>query len=79
MNNELFLRKLAARIKQIRTEKGLTQQEFAVMLDYEKSNMSRLESGKVNPRIATLNEVAKVLEISLPELVDVDEQKRGKK
>lgn len=72
MKNEIFLKKIGERIKQLRIEKGLSQQEFAAMLEYEKSNMSRLESGKVNPRIATLLEVAKALEIPLSELVDID-------
>ncbi len=73
MPDDLFLKKIADRIKHIRIGKGLSQQEFAAKLDYEKSNMSRLESGKVDPRISTLQAVAKVLEISLPELVDVND------
>ena len=72
MENKVLLRKIAERIKEIRTQKGLSQQEFAAKLDYEKSNMSRLESGKVNARITTLYAVAKVLEITLPELVNVE-------
>ena len=57
---------------QLRTEKGMTQQEFAAELDYEKSNMSRLESGRVNPRISTLYKVAKVLNVTLSDLLMIE-------
>lgn len=68
---ELLL-KIGERIKQLRMEKGISQQQLAAALDYEKSNMSRLESGRINPRIATLQKVANVLNVSLAELVSVE-------
>lgn len=71
MEESELLKKIGERIKQVRTEKGISQQELAAALDYEKSNMSRLESGRINPRIGTLHKVATVLQVSLSELVDV--------
>jgi len=71
MNEKVLLSKIGARIKELRSEKGMSQQELAAALDYEKSNMSRLESGKINPRIGTLYKVASVLKVSLKELVDI--------
>lgn len=68
---ELY-RKVAGRIKALRTEKGITQQQLAAMLDYEKSNMSRLESGKVNIKLNTIYKIAQALKISMSELVDVE-------
>ena len=70
MTEKVLLKKLAARIKQLRVAKGLTQQEFAALMDYEKSNMSRMESGNVNLRVTTLYKVAKVLGITVQELLD---------
>jgi len=70
MTEKVLLKKLATRIKQLRVDKGLTQQEFAALMDYEKSNMSRMESGNVNLRVTTLYKVAKVLGISVQELLD---------
>ncbi|OJW82299.1 MAG: hypothetical protein BGO69_17060 [Bacteroidetes bacterium 46-16] len=69
MTEAAFLKKLAGRIKELRESKGMSQQELAAKLDYEKSNMSRLESGLINPRIATLQKVAKALDVTLPELL----------
>ena len=72
MNEEKLLAKIGERIVELRTEKGMTQQEFAAALDYEKSNMSRLESGRTNPRIATLYKVAKVLNVTLSDLLMIE-------
>ena len=55
------------RIQKIRTSKGISQQELAAKCNFEKSNMSRLEAGRVNPTLATLEKVASALEINIIE------------
>lgn len=55
-------------IQKIRESKGISQQELAAKCNFEKSNMSRLEAGRVNPTLSTLEKVAKALDISLAEL-----------
>jgi transcriptional regulator with XRE-family HTH domain len=55
-------------IQKIRESKGLSQQDLAAKCNFEKSNMSRLETGRVNPTLSTLEKVAKALDISLVEL-----------
>lgn len=72
MTEQELLKKLGQRIKDIRKEKGMPQIELAVELNYEKSNMSRLESGRINPRISTLHKVAKALDIKLQDLINFD-------
>jgi transcriptional regulator with XRE-family HTH domain len=72
MTEKVFLAKVGKRIKELRDEKRISQQELAAMLDYEKSNMSRLESGTTNPRVGTLYRVAKALKVPLSELLDID-------
>ena len=69
--SELY-KKVAERIKALRLERGITQQELAGMLDYEKSNMSRLEAGKVNIKLNTIYKIAQALNISMGELLDVE-------
>ncbi|WP_378980615.1 helix-turn-helix domain-containing protein [Pedobacter lithocola] len=71
MTEEELLKKIGQRIKELRREKGMPQIELAVELNYEKSNMSRLESGRVNPRITTLFKVAKALDVDLQELINI--------
>lgn len=72
MTDEELLDKLGKRIKQLRKEKNLSQIALAVELNYEKSNMSRLESGRVDPRLTTLNSVARAFDIPLSELLKFD-------
>lgn len=72
MRDELLLKKIGKRIKCLRLERGMSQLELAVSLDFEKSNMSRLEAGKVNTGIVTYYKVAQALGITLSELVDVE-------
>lgn len=72
MKEQVLFKKVARRIKQLREERGYSQQEFAGMLDYEKSNMSRLESGKVNIKLSTIYKIAKALDITMSELLEVE-------
>jgi DNA-binding XRE family transcriptional regulator len=60
------------RIVQIRQKKSITQQELTAALDYEKSNMSRLENGNTNPTIYTLLKVSNALQVELKDLFDFE-------
>jgi len=58
------------RIQKIRIEKDISQQDLAAKCNFEKSNMSRLEAGKTNATLSTLEIVSKALEINIIELFD---------
>lgn len=72
MNEQELLWRLGQKIKKIREQKNIKQVDLANALEYDRSNMSRLESGRVNPRFTTLIKVAQELNVSLPELLDID-------
>ena len=55
-------------IQKLRESKGISQQDLAAKCNFEKSNMSRLEAGKVNSTLSTLEKVANALDITLAEL-----------
>ncbi len=74
MTEKILLQKIGNRIKQVRLAKGISQQELAATLNYEKSNMSRLEAGNTNPTLLTLYRVSQALGIPLSELISVDEK-----
>lgn len=57
------------KLKELRTSKGLTLQELAFEADMEISQVHRVEKGKINPTLTTLNALAKGLGITLAELV----------
>ena len=46
-DNSLHI-KIGKKIKEIRELKDISQQDLAARCNFEKSNMSRLEAGKVN-------------------------------
>jgi transcriptional regulator with XRE-family HTH domain len=60
--------KLGERIRAIRAEKNMTQNELAIECDFEKASMSRIESGQANPTIRTLYKISKALNINITEL-----------
>lgn len=66
------IRQLGFKIKQLRSEQGLSQADLGIEIDVEKSNISRLESGRVNPRTYTLYKVATALKITLSDLLNMD-------
>ena len=49
---------IAAQLRQVRKEQGLTQERLAEKVGTRKSNISRLESGRYNPSLDFLEKVA---------------------
>lgn len=67
MGNSLQI-KVGKRIQEIRIEKNISQQDLAAKCNFEKSNMSRLEAGRANATLSTLEIVSKALEVDAIEL-----------
>lgn len=59
---------IGKRIKELREERNMPQQDLAAACNFEKSNFSRLESGGTNPTLFTLYKIAEKLEVTLPEI-----------
>jgi transcriptional regulator with XRE-family HTH domain len=72
MTEKQLLKKIGLRIKQLRTEKGLSQRELGYEIDVEKSNISRLEAGIFNTKVFTLYKVAEALDLPLSELLKIE-------
>lgn len=60
--------KVGKRIQEIRIEKEMSQQDLAAKCNFEKSNMSRLESGRANATSLTIQIVANALGVPAIEL-----------
>lgn len=71
-NEEEYLVALGLRIKKIRTEKKMSQQKCASICNFEKSNMSRIESGKTNPTILTLRKISQALGVRVCDLIEIE-------
>ena len=72
MNKEDLLIAIGRNIRKIREEKNISQAELAARCNYEKSNMSRIESGKTNLTIGTLLNIAKSLDTTIINVITVD-------
>ncbi len=64
--------KLGIRIREVRVEKGLTQVDLADKIQSDRQYMYKIENGKVGISISKLAIIAKALEVSLTNLVDID-------
>ncbi|MFM6924166.1 MAG: helix-turn-helix domain-containing protein [Ferruginibacter sp.] len=60
--------KIGRRIKMIRLEKNMTQNDLAIECEFEKASLSRIEAGKTNITIRTLYKICKALDIQIIEL-----------
>lgn len=61
---------IGEKIKKVRNDKGLTQEELAQKANISYITLVKIEQGKVeNPTMKTLQKIAKALEISLDEIV----------
>ena len=58
---DLLQKKVGKRIKAIRLEKKITQQDLADLCGYDISTVSRLEAGRANATLSTLEIVSKAL------------------
>ncbi|MGH0601509.1 helix-turn-helix domain-containing protein [Bacillus mycoides] len=63
------------RLKALRLEKGMTQQQLADFLDIEKSNISRFESGKQSPSSDNRIKMAKLFNVSVDYMLGLSEHK----
>jgi transcriptional regulator with XRE-family HTH domain len=69
MKEKNYLIKIGRNIKELRKEKGISQVDLAYMCNFEKTNMSRIESGNNNPTIRTLLKIANALDVDLFEIL----------
>jgi transcriptional regulator with XRE-family HTH domain len=72
MTNSKFLAGIGARIKELRLDKDMTQNDLAVHCDFEKASMSRIEAGKTNITVLTLHKISKALDVEIIEFFKSD-------
>lgn len=74
MEKDLVLRKIGAKIKEVRLSKGLSQVELVARMEIstDPNNISRLEAGRSNLTMFTLYRISKALEVPMKDLIDVD-------
>lgn len=63
-------KKIGSFLKELRKEKGITQEEFAENLNVSGRTISRWETGANMPDISLLVDIADFFEVSIPEIIN---------
>jgi transcriptional regulator with XRE-family HTH domain len=61
--------KVAMRLKKLRRDRGLSQEELAAKAGISRTYLARLETARQDPTLATLEKLAKALRVKLEMLV----------
>ncbi len=64
-----FLLLLGDNIRKYRTLKSFSQEELSLRVEVAKSTIQRIESGKLNPTIWALKNIASILEVDIDDLI----------
>ena len=64
------LKKIGCFLKELRKEKGITQEELAQMLYVSARTVSRWETGTNMPDISILVDIAEFFDVSIPEIIN---------
>lgn len=67
---DAFVRTVAANVRTLRRNAGLTLADLAVAADLGKSTLAQLESGRANPSVETLWAIAAALQVPFARLVE---------
>lgn len=69
-----IFKKIGLKIKLLRIERKISQQDLAASCNFEKSNLARIESGRTNPTVGTLLKICQALDISISQLFDFKDE-----
>jgi DNA-binding XRE family transcriptional regulator len=64
------LKAFGVHLKKVRNSKGLTQEELAYDAGISYNSLNTIESGKLNPTLATLLAISDSLKVKIGELMD---------
>ncbi len=77
--NKDFCKAFGNQVRKLRLAKGISMRKFAMNIDMEYSQLSKIELGTINPTISTAYSIAEGLEVSTKELFEFKNPLKGKK
>lgn len=69
---EDFLERLGAHISKVRRSKGYSQDRVCLEAGFARGTLSKIENGKVEPKITTLALIAITIEVPLSKLTNIE-------
>lgn len=76
LTKEEIQKNFGSRLKALREGKGLTKTALADLIDMERQHIREMEIGKRNPTLFNLVKIALALNISLPDLLNIEIYKK---
>ena len=61
--------KFGNKVKELRITKSMSQEELAVLMDIDRAQISKIEKGKINVTLDTIEKIANALNVSIAELM----------
>jgi len=65
VDKKLLAKNIGVTLRKLRTDKNLSMQDLATLAEIEKSQIYRIENGKVDLRISTLYLIAETLKVDI--------------
>ena len=75
LKDEDFIKKFGQKLKQVREEKGISQEQLSLLTEISQSQIARTELGQLNTSISHVSTYAKFLKINAMELFDFSDLK----
>lgn len=72
INLDKLPKKFGMKVKIERIKKDISQEKLAEMADLHRTTLGGIENGKNMPNLETIAKLANALELSLPEIVDLN-------
>jgi len=69
-----FLKALGKKIKELREEQNISQDQLAYECEKHRTHINRIEKGKINTGIINLQHISKALGVNLKELLDFKQE-----
>ena len=72
--DQIFLEQLGSRIRELRIEKGLSQEKLSFECDLDRTYIGSVERGERNIAAINLKKISKALNISISNLFNFDNE-----
>jgi transcriptional regulator with XRE-family HTH domain len=66
----MTVERMALRLKRLRERRGMSQEELAAKAGIHRVYLARLETARQDPRLTTLEKLAKALKVKVAELLE---------
>jgi transcriptional regulator with XRE-family HTH domain len=79
MHDQTLLTEFGSRIRQLRTQAGLSQEELAEKTGFHRTYIGMIERGERNLSLSNIGVFAETFEMSMSELLDFDKPAKKKR